>query len=40
MQAGGARNLWLEQPLAPPADNVVTGLEFQVDLPMWPLVGQ
>ena len=31
---------WCEQPLAPPAEDVVTGLEFLVDLPMWSLVGQ
>ena len=28
-----------EQPLAPPAEDVITGLEFLVDLPMWSLVG-
>ena len=36
--AGGARNLWSEQPLAPPAEDVLTGLEFLVDLPMRSLV--
>ena len=34
VQAGGAQNLWSEQPLAPPAEDVITGLEFLVDLPM------
>ena len=29
-----ARNLWSEQPLSPPAEDVITGLEFLVDLPM------
>ena len=29
-----ARNLWSEQPLAPPAEDVMAGLEFLVDLPM------
>ena len=38
--AGGARNLWSEQPLAPPVEDVITGLEIPVDLPMWSLVGQ
>ena len=33
---GGARNLWSEQPLAPPAEDVITGLEFLVDLPSDP----
>ena len=36
----GARNLWSEQPLAPPAEKVITELEFLVDLPMWSLVDQ
>ena len=30
----GASNLWPKQPLAPPAENVITGLEFLVELPM------
>ena len=38
--AGGAWNLWYEIPLAPPAEDVITGLEFLVDLPMGSLVGQ
>ena len=29
-----------EQALAPPAEDVITGLKFLVDLPMLPLVGQ
>ena len=33
-------DLWSNQPLAPPADNFITGLEFSVDIPMWPLMGQ
>ena len=40
MLGGGAQNLWSEQPLAPPVEDVITGLEFPVDLPMWSLVGQ
>ena len=32
--SGGARNLWSEQPLAPPAEDVITGCEIPVDLPM------
>ena len=35
-----ARNLWSEQPLAPPAADVITGLEYLVDLPMCSFVGQ
>ena len=31
---GGAQSLWSEQSLAPPAEDVTTGLEFLVDLPM------
>ena len=35
----GGRNLWSEQPLPPPADDIITGLEFLVDLsfsdPSW-----
>ena len=38
--AGGARNLWSEQPLAPPAEDVITAFEFLVDLPMLSLVNQ
>ena len=34
---GHARNLWSKQPLA---EDVITGLEFPLDLPMWSLVGQ
>ena len=30
----------MEQPLAPPAEHVITGLKFLVDLPLWSLVGQ
>ena len=30
----GARNLWSEQPLAPPAEDFITGPEFLVDLPI------
>ena len=33
-------NLWSEQPSVPPAEDVITGLEFLVDLPMLSLVGQ
>ena len=40
MWAGGARNLWSEQPLAPPAEDVISGLEFLVDLSMWSFVGE
>ena len=40
LKARCARNLWSEQPLAPPAEDVITGLEFLVDLPMRSLVGQ
>ena len=36
----GAWNMWSEQPLAQPAEDVITGLEFLVDLPMRSLVGQ
>ena len=36
----GTQNLWSRQLLAPPADNVTPGLDFQVDLPMWPFMGQ
>ena len=36
----GARNLWSEQPLTPPAEDVIAGLEFLINLPMWSLVGQ
>ena len=32
MEAGSARNLWSEKPLAPPAEDVITGLEFLVDV--------
>ena len=38
--AGGARNLWSKQPLAPPAEDVITWLEFLADLAMRPIVGQ
>ena len=38
---GCAQNLCSEQRAGTgPADNVITGLEFLVDLPMWSLVGQ
>ena len=37
---GCARNLWSEQPLSPPVEDVITGSEFLVDLPMWSLLGQ
>ena len=30
----GAQNLWSEQLVAPPAEDVITGLEFLVDLSM------
>ena len=40
MLSGGARNLWSEQPLALRAEDVITGLEFLVDLPMGSLVDQ
>ena len=30
----GAHNLWSKQPLAPHAENVMTGLETPVELPM------
>ena len=33
-------DLWPEQPLEPPSEDVITGLEFLVDLPIWSLVGQ
>ena len=32
--------MWSEQPLAPPAEDVITGLEFLVDLPIRSLVDQ
>ena len=32
MWAGDPRNLWSEQPLAPHAEDVITGLEFPLDL--------
>ena len=37
---GDARNLRSVQPLASPAEDVITGLEFPLDLPMCSLVGQ
>ena len=37
---GGTQNLWFEKPLAPPAEDVITGLEFPVDLFIWSLMGQ
>ena len=40
MQTGGARNLWSEQTLVLPVEDVITGLEFLVDLPMQSLMGQ
>ena len=36
----GARNMWSRQPLAPPAEDVITGLEILVDLPKLALVKQ
>ena len=38
--AGAGRNLWSEQPLAPPVEDVMTELEFLVDVPVWSIVGQ
>ena len=31
---GVAQILWSEQPSVPPAEDVITGLEFLIDLPM------
>ena len=36
MRALGARNLWSKQPLAPHAEDIITGLELPVDLPCDP----